>query len=780
MDRRYASYAGIAILLLLFCHRIWDLGPTHTDDATWRLAAHSGNWAIIDQWAKAQGRVFAYISGSLIYIGCGSQGTVLGSVLHVGSFAVFFITFHAVLGLYFGERLAQLAAVLNLGLFALRWEGSVIVTYPLFAWTLSSLFVISIYLGWKYSRERRPLYLIASLVLLFISLNIHEGICALFGVVAVLAALADYRLAASDQTSTSVGRQATWHVALTVGIVCLYLAAYMGWRLINPSRYEGNQLGDLNPLTVLPVLASLSTSGTLTTDLIHPYAVGYADAVAHDGYQVTYRPLRYLLKFDLDFAALATMAIVAFGIVTIMLRSTLNEVTHSKWVTPKRLAACLLLGGLIAFLPVLPVALVGKYQEHFYTLNVRSYCFTPLCHFGWAILLAAAIYFFYTLRPTRTGAAAVYVSASLLGLLAYCGSLKNDAIAYDMRRETARFRVLEQLAHSLPVMQSQPKVIHAPRLQSGTWFTVVNDDYWSRYFKACYGREMKFENRLLSAQSLESGALVVDYELSTDGRRPICVAAATQRGADGQVIATEISVTADLRYPSERAQYALAYTDRIHGDTIRRLNTLETRDGVYLLRNVQAVPHTVRICQHQGLTPLNFEVGQRLSLGSPVWFGTSARASGSGSGARWLATGWHASETHGVWSSARDAKLQIPHKLLPAERVRVTAQLSTYTGLGFDGRQQTVVVHCAGEHVAQKIFAQGDGWQPISWVLESDRIASETPLEITFSVDPLPNPARDGISSDTRDLGVCLRDITFSSVSSESIAHESDRLPKAR
>jgi len=32
-------WAGIAILLLFFCARLWHVAPTHTDDATWRLRA---------------------------------------------------------------------------------------------------------------------------------------------------------------------------------------------------------------------------------------------------------------------------------------------------------------------------------------------------------------------------------------------------------------------------------------------------------------------------------------------------------------------------------------------------------------------------------------------------------------------------------------------------------------------------------------------------------------------------------------------------------------------
>ena len=44
----------LAVLLALFCLRIWDLGIVHFDDAGWALRPWQGRWDIIWEWATNQ------------------------------------------------------------------------------------------------------------------------------------------------------------------------------------------------------------------------------------------------------------------------------------------------------------------------------------------------------------------------------------------------------------------------------------------------------------------------------------------------------------------------------------------------------------------------------------------------------------------------------------------------------------------------------------------------------------------------------------------------------
>ena len=108
MNRYALPGISIAMLLVVFCYRIWDVAPTLNDDAVWRLAGHQGSWHIITDWAKMQGRVFAFVSGSLIFLGTSLQDSDLGPLLHVGAFALFFLCFHGLVGVYFNTKLAMM------------------------------------------------------------------------------------------------------------------------------------------------------------------------------------------------------------------------------------------------------------------------------------------------------------------------------------------------------------------------------------------------------------------------------------------------------------------------------------------------------------------------------------------------------------------------------------------------------------------------------------------------------------------------------------------------
>lgn len=148
----FVGIDGMIIVLLLayMCLRVWGMGPMHTDDAVWALHAYQPDADPIGEWARSQGRIWAFPVGRLMLDALFWVGTPVESLLKLGSFAIFFFSFYAVVSSYWGRRTAGFAACLFLGLFALRWEGSAFITYPLLVWPSATLCAFAILAGRYY------------------------------------------------------------------------------------------------------------------------------------------------------------------------------------------------------------------------------------------------------------------------------------------------------------------------------------------------------------------------------------------------------------------------------------------------------------------------------------------------------------------------------------------------------------------------------------------------------------------------------------------------------
>src|SRR5262245_58880678 len=100
----------IAILLLVFCMRIWNFGIVHTDDAMWALWTFQPDQDPAGDWARNQGRIYAFPYGAIMLHVLMWLGTTYGELLRVGSFAIFFALFVIVVAVYCGRRVALLAS----------------------------------------------------------------------------------------------------------------------------------------------------------------------------------------------------------------------------------------------------------------------------------------------------------------------------------------------------------------------------------------------------------------------------------------------------------------------------------------------------------------------------------------------------------------------------------------------------------------------------------------------------------------------------------------------
>lgn len=760
------------ILLLIFCCRVWGIGPTHTDDAVWHLAALQGKWEVVNDWAINQGRFFAYVSGSLIYFGNMFQGTNAGSFMQLGSLTCFFFLFHYVIGLFFNKNIALLAACLNLALFSLRWDGSIVTTYPLYFWVLGSIFLLAILALRRFSQSGQGRWLWAYSLFLFVSLNIHEGASVLLAMLALMVCFYDSRLWQAFSERGHVGlaerilklipqssdKRQRMQLCVTVGTIALYFACFVAWRLAYPSKYSGNSLGSLSPLTFLPLVLNLSLNGNVIGELFGPYRVGFADAVSGDGYGVVYRTSKFLFSSDSTTIGCITAVLVGSQVFALLHSSQRDE---SKNRLPI-IGGLIAVGLLIAFIPVAPVSLSNKYQNEFYSLGVAAHCYTPLCHFGWSILLAGGMWWSATHFPwPRSRGIASIATAVLIGIVAFGAAKRNDAVAADMRRETCRWQIAQQVNNLLEATDKSVECVCIPQFASGSWFTVVPESYWEKYFATRFNRQVDFCSTPLSDRDLQAGVMLVQYEPATWTSDSWAIGTVLERRESRlqELITREVVVSTSGLSPSKLNQLQLRYHDSKE-DTpelvrVSQLPESPKNKSVRKLQNIAAVPDTITLSQFASVS--------RVPIMATVLDGKSVRFGTAPTGGRerlfgnhWLSSNeWHLPEGQGVWSKCSASKISVP--LDSSEELGCKLRLSTLTGLGHSDIPQRVTIALDGREPIYLDFKQGDGFKDAYISIENYSIARQT-LVIDISVPPL-TPSEIGISSDTRVLGVFVQSI---------------------
>ncbi|MES2972785.1 MAG: hypothetical protein V4757_04215 [Pseudomonadota bacterium] len=751
-------------MLILFFSRIWGLGITSTDDASWFLAARQGHKAIVSDFAFSQGRIWAFVSGSLLYGSLFLQNTQVGEIVRHGPMALFFILFHVLAARYLGYRTAVLAALMNLSLFAVRWEGSLAVTYPGVFWPLGCCFIVATLAGLRFRSTGNRNWLRASAALLFLSLFVHEGATALFSVLFPLMAIAPVH-GGTPATVTEDDRARARRLLIAgLATAAAYAAIYLAWRLAFPTRYDGNSLGRSDISLIPEVMFRLASSGTLVSGFFAPMSVNFNDAVSQDGFKVVYAPLnlmQHAASNPIAWLCAATAAAASYAV----LRPCGTAGGAMQRMSARMAVTGLLAGAMIAALPVLPVAAVEKYQRHFYELHITSYVFTVLSHFGIALAVASVLSWLADCagRVFRPMASALAMAiAAVTGLAAYCSTQMNDMIVRDMRPEAARWKVVDRTMAMDAVAGLRLEALYAPRLASGSWFGVVDTGYWQRYISAAHKRPIHVIDGVLSPGTGAARTAFMDFSLQRDGRQLAVVLAPLTFETGQRLTAQQIALFIDKPDDSDMYQYVLSFQDLEGGQVVRRfadLAPLDDHGHTRILRSISAVPASIRLERHSAMAALPLACDRRRIAGLTVAFGNSlSRAQGECLGSAFLMKGWHLAERSGSWTRDSNATLQLPTGGLPPGQLEVDLKLASYVGLGFGEGTQEVTLLLGDRVLATRTESKGSGPQSLKGVIPASAWSRDSYLPLTLRVNKTVKPG----AGDARDLGLYLYEARLS------------------
>ena len=746
-----AVAVALGLMLAMFCLRIWDLGIVHNDDAVWALHAWKGDWDIVSRWAKDQGRIWALVSGAILLFALKIKGSLAGDLAIVATFVAFFLAFHVAVAAYFGRRVAVLVAALNLGLWSLRWEGSVLTAYPAFTWLLGIAFVASLFAARRYLATGNVLALAGSLSLLLLALCVHEGVSVLFATLYPLAVLADARTLGFRADRARSGRTLLLGYA---AVVLVYFLAYFGWRFEYPSGYTGNSLAPFDTLRIARVTASFALSGSLPFDAFVSYDVGFAHPSSGEVSRVAY-PLGDYLR-----AAVSSPGALAFGGLALLACLYGFRSIGSASLTARSAAAAIGVGVLIALVPILPVAMTVKYQQWYFDQQIRSYVHTGLSHFGIALAIGAGI-----ARATRAPAssrlqlALAVATSALAGALAAGGFAMNDAIAADMRSEANRWRVLNRAVELLEADGgANAATLVAPRFASGSWFAVLPSSYWSEWARARHGVDLNFTAGPFPAYDGARRVYLLDYR-ETPTRMPTVIAAHVTTDAMTRLpIADRILLAPSVRDPEALKEF-LVFRDFKRGQEVMRVAGIPALPGaVRRLENIAADPSSIRIQREFPMPALPILCPQVLDEGRRARFGAASTGTDCLLTAA-LVDGWHSPERNGVWSKARVAmiRVRVPDSPESVDAV-IRLTLKSYPGLGFYPGSSTIRIRVGDTVLAE--FVDERGTSPVVEVpVPRTMIGAKGVLDLAIESDRVYNPKALGIAADARDLGIHLESI---------------------
>ncbi len=737
----------------------------HTDDAAWALWAMTPGADPVSDWARAQGRIWAYVSGSLIFYTLKWQGHIWGEILRIGSFLVFFTSFFWYVSKLTDKKIALLSASLFLSFFMMKWDGSILTTYPLITWIAGTAFIFALWSSRQYVLKGGLLYLFCTALLFLYSLFNNEGITVLFIVLFFLHSLIQGTTIDPSPLQTNLfklKKRTIQLLSLFFVVSASYSLLYIAWYIAHPTTYDGHVLSTFNLSRFVKTLFHFSTSGSAIHDLFSPYVVGFGDYYNGTGKSSSYYLTRNLQR------SLHSPTSLMIGLITVWLLLMLtskngklrsaSSVEKIKQILSYR--GLMIAGLLIAIIPIIPVALTSKYQVWMAENHIRAYSHTIFSHFGWSCVFATLLVSLleklkgHTLKK-KVG---VFVIIGFSGLLASQANTANDDIASDIRPESGRWQMLAEMDKmNREIFHSDH--IWSPRLHSGSWYAVVSKDYWSEYAKRKLGSTATISAQNPSLNEQLKPYVAHDYNYDRLGKNFVAVMSFAQPKTGQDKIA--IYLEGGIR--DKMASYELHFSNHKGEATriqINQLKPLANNTEWLIVQEPEVVASTIRIVRkdHKGneieLCALHVPKGVTLMQTSkPKAHQLRLNAPDN------LISGWLPENDGDAWSNKTSARLLLPSSILPKADFHLVFELSTLSRRAQLNTVQEVGVQIQGETLALWPFSKSE--QPSQMVVTVPaRLREKAPdLYIDLTVSQLINPHNMGLSDDTRDLGVLLQSI---------------------
>lgn len=754
----FALLGMIAILL-------WTLRGVvfaHTDDAQWYLLWYLPGIDPVAMWGFSQGRLYAFVAGSMMSHALHWFGTPYGELIKLGPYVVSVILFGIVVKEYFGWRLASATVAFIVGLGAVRWDGSAIMTYPLLVWpavisSLTAILVMRRYLNGGRRLWLPPLFASTGFSM-FTNEAVTLGLLSFYAfawcgnvILRQPAGLSGPRWPRPSPRDLHVG-------GVCAAAIALYALAYIAFAHAFPSSYPGKQLDFTRPIESLDTLMTFALNGSVLFSLVKPYDVTFSQPLL-GSHVVSFYGLEQAIGenwsghpevFIFSVLCALLLAVVFFGGGS----PAAEQAGQAKF----RPAVALLPGAAFAVTFVFPVAFSIQYLEWHVKLGVDSYVTTCVSHFGVSLFLAgAALSIHSALRKPALRNLFAIVVVCLMALLAAANERLNLMIVGDIRAENARFAAFDRGLRLIGRAEMDVRTLVLPQYSAGSWYTAVPETYWSQLAAAKYRRPLKATFGTL-VDPAAPGSVVLTY-FPNRGSAGIDVIV-------GHVVPSARpyfdTIAVELGGDRRRAEFtALSYMDvegRFYASRVSALDALPGRKPAFILRDVKALPGSVHLLEQADVQSIRRTCPSVINEPMTLSFDTLPQLkSNICSAAGVLESGWGNIESTGVWTSTDVATLRLP-RVSGVGHFSVRFAVATLTSLNFAKGTQKVKVFADGTPVAEWSFPSG-GPPSSEFDVPITNPNAARGVELRFEIDKPINLKERGEGADGRSLGLHLHSL---------------------
>jgi hypothetical protein len=778
------TYLALAILLILLCARVWHFGITHSDDAAWALPGYVLDKDPVSEWAISQGRIWAYISGSMMLFTLKLQGSLGGELLRLGSFILFFICFYWYLAVLISKNFSLLSASFFLAFFMLKWDGSILTTYPLITWVAGIAFIASLESSRRFILNGKFFLIPWIASLLLFSLFNNEGITLLFICLFLMHTL--LMNATVDATKIRVHRLKLHQHSIVLLMILfvvatIYSLIYLVWLHLHPSIYDGHKLSGFDGLKFFQTLYHFSTSGSALHDMITPYSVPFGDAINMTGGRIDYfltRNLQRSLHDPLSLTAgLLTIWLLWIQIKQFHTKPTTTMVDQN-YLAKKRkdlkfgLKIGLVVGLSIAIIPIVPVAVTAKYQSWMAENQIRAYSHTIFSHFGWTCVYTVVLLFSLNNLKNRAKLRNVFAILVTLfsGLIASQAFTANDDMAADMRNESGRWQMLESMLAVNDTFFRKP-YIWSPRFNSGSWYAVVGKDYWSMFAEKRHGSKTKVSGESPNLDQQRIGYLTHDYTYDKLGKRFVAVATPVDVESMPFAQKNKLAIYIEGGISKWKGDYFLMYKDRQGRETntaLESLQALNSNSEWGLISNIDADISTIKLARLDKknrqiiLCGLVLPRGILMTLREVESDTKTIRMKINDPSV--LKEAWSQVEQGGAWTVSQKARMLLPNKIVTSNDLHFKLQLKHLAGQDNQQFSQTLTVRFKDNIVGAWTFAPPQKQEFVEFIVSRKLHEADELIDLTFEVSPTVNQSKVSQNRDTRELGVFIESLQISVV----------------
>lgn len=620
--------------------------------------------------------------------------------------------FGYIIGKRINKYLGFLIPVFFFTLVQVDSNHNLMVSYPMFFQIGFFMFLVGLEIFLKYSEKKKERYLWISALFMFDSLSAYESFVLYFLVFAIIALFRNYSIV-NDKKRLNI-KKLFWEIKYHLAAIIIYLVFYMICRKLGNINYDGATIAsEFNLFTILKTMFTFSFSLFPLSEFFRSGALG--------SFTWSVVGIRIIVK--------AIVATIAVGLV--LLKSEKIKLRWLLYIVIISFIACVVY--------CIPHAITPKYQDWVVNRGVTGFVPSFFCYF-WIVLVLCAIGIYLCNLNKKLK---IFIVA-VLSILMFFGSIFTDysniTTIESKGSDTIRYKMFDRMCASSFYGELEDDAAIYVEGYSGIHNNIQT---LGEYGETYCGKKYHYSKDINDVMKYNH-----KYFMWYDfGTQSIYLARMTDRDIGNEVFILSYSDSESLNtfYANKVPIISLVYLNgTLEGNfdfsiilpvKSQKNGICITSDNIFL--NSCKITNNNQV---KDIEPSDSIYGQSISLSQEtpyVWFGD----------------GWLPKEDWGRWSNEKNSSLLIILPDTNGKSVQVNMDANVLHQAGGLG----VKISCDNEVLYQNnIMNSGT----ISFIIPN-RCIDKCHADLEIDIANPKSPADLGLSTDARELGIGVKDITI-------------------